>query len=418
MYISAYTLILNKGKYMMNVKYLIKIILNTILSGFYYIFRVFPIQNNKIIIDNYAGKGFGDNGKYIALELLKRKKYDIVWMTETKYGIPEGIRTIPYSSASKPSLKSIYEQATAKIWIDNERKDFCVKKRKKQYYIMTWHGGIGPKKIEREVESQLAKAYVRQAKNDSKMVDLMLAESEYTYHKYHSMFWYNGEILKCGTPRQDILFNQSTNLKKKILNLFQILPNCHVLLYAPTFRNDMTSEDLSIYDIPWDKVLKKCKSKFGGEWVGFIRLHPNIAKLDTQRNLTEKNVYDVTKYPDMQELLSISDIVMTDYSSCIYDFGITGRPGFMIARDIDEYSKQRDIGFGKYGMEVVPFPIARSYEELCSLIENFNMDLYKKNLYKFYVEFCGLYPGGHASEILADRIDSIIKGTYCKSNNI
>lgn len=80
----------------------------------FYIFRLFPIKNNKIVIDNYAGKGFGDNGKYIALELLKRNdknKYDIVWITkDLESHFPKGIRVVPYIS-----LKSIYEQATAKI---------------------------------------------------------------------------------------------------------------------------------------------------------------------------------------------------------------------------------------------------------------------------------------------------------------
>lgn len=79
----------------------------------FYACRLFPIKKNKIVIDNYAGKGFGDNGKYIALELLKRNnKYDIVWVTkDLKSCFPKGIRVIPYIS-----LKSIYEQATAKIW--------------------------------------------------------------------------------------------------------------------------------------------------------------------------------------------------------------------------------------------------------------------------------------------------------------
>lgn len=80
------------------------------------------------------------------------------------------------------------------------RKDFSVRKRKGQYYIMTWHGGIGPKKIEREAENQLDKFYIKKAKHDSQMVDLMIAESDFTYRKYRTMLWYNGEILKCGTP--------------------------------------------------------------------------------------------------------------------------------------------------------------------------------------------------------------------------
>ncbi len=394
-----------------DVKYIVKLILSAVISGFYYSFRVFPIQNNKIVIDNFSGKGFGDNGKYIALELLKRGKcYDIVWMTkDEKEKFPEGIRRVPYADVRKMSLRSIYEQVTARVWIDNTRKELGVRKRRGQYYIMTWHGGIGPKKIDEEVENQLEKDYVKRAKNDSKMADLLIAESGFTYHKWHTKMWYDGEILKCGTPRQDIFFNPPKELRKNILAGMGLDVNCHILLYAPTFRNKMEKKNLSIYRLPWREILQVCEAKFGGEWVGFIRLHPIVAHLDKANGLAEEGVYDVTHYPDMQELLSVSDVVLTDYSSSIYDFGLTGRPGFILAGDMDEYMKQRDVGFGDYGMEVIPFPIAKSTEELCRLIQDFDGQAYEKRLHGFYHDFCGLYSGGHAAEILADRIDEVIR---------
>ena len=149
-----------------------------IAKSLFFIFRIFPIQRNKIVIDNYAGKGFGDNGKYIALELLRRKcDFDIVWLARNlKEEFPDGIRLVSYAS-----LKSIYEQATAKVWIDNLRKASYVRKRSGQYYIMTWHGGIGPKKIEKEAEDQLGEEYLQGAKNDSKMANLFLAEADFSF---------------------------------------------------------------------------------------------------------------------------------------------------------------------------------------------------------------------------------------------
>lgn len=370
----------------------------------FYIFRLFPIKNNKIVIDNYAGKGFGDNGKYIALELLKRNdknKYDIVWITkDLESHFPKGIRVVPYIS-----LKSIYEQATAKIWIDNLRKAYYIRKRKKQYYIMTWHGGIGPKKIEKEVEDILGKEYVNSAKHDSRMADLFLAESDFTYNKYRKFFWYSGEILKCGAPRQDVFFHDNKVIKQKILSSMGINNYKKIFLYAPTFRDNMSENDLYIYKRQWKRILTVVSQKFGGEWIGFIRLHPNIAKLDKNRIFEEDYVYDVTNYPDMQELLVASDIVLTDYSSCVYDFGLTGKPGFMIAEDIELYKKQRDLCLD---LNVIPFPIASSDEELVHIIENFDYDVYSKKIHDFYYNYCGLYSGGHASEIVCDRIDQMI----------
>lgn len=375
---------------------------SALLEAIYKIFSIFPIKRNKIVISNYGGKGFGDNGKYIALELLKQDfKYDIVWLCrDINERFPQGIRVVKFKT-----LKSIYEQVTAKVWIDNMRKAEYVRKRNNQYYIMTWHGGIGPKKIEKEVENILGKTYVNAAKNDSQMADLFLAESDFTYNRYKSIFWYDGEVLKCGCPREDILFQDVSELKTKILRQMGIDGASHIFLYAPTFRDNMTEKDLHIYKRQWHEILDTLSKRFGGKWVGFIRLHPNISKLDKDHSLSEANVYDVTDYPDMQELLAVSDMVLTDYSSCVYDFGLTRRPGFMLVDDLEAYKRERDLCMD---LGIVPFPIASTDEELIRILKNFDEKGYQQKLHDFYDDYCGLYPGGHASEVVADRIREVI----------
>lgn len=379
---------------------------SALLEAIYKIFSIFPIKRNKIVISNYGGKGFGDNGKYIALELLKQDfKYDIVWLCrDINERFPQGIRVVKFKT-----LKSIYEQVTAKVWIDNMRKAEYVRKRNNQYYIMTWHGGIGPKKIEKEVENILGETYVNAAKNDSQMADLFLAESEFTYNRYKSIFWYEGEVLKCGCPREDILFQDTSDLKTKILRQIGIDMTSHIFLYAPTFRDNMTEKDLHVYKRQWHDILDTLSKRFGGKWVGFIRLHPNIAKLDKNHSLAEASVYDVTDYPDMQELLAVSDMVLTDYSSCVYDFGLTRRPGFMLVDDLEAYKKERDFCID---LDIVPFPIASTDEALIRILKNFDEKDYQQKLHKFYDEYCGLYPGGHASEIVADRIQRVINDNW------
>lgn len=376
------------------------------LRNLFKLFRVFPIQKNKIAIVNFGGNGFGDNGKYIALALLKKSpRYDIVWLcNNSNEKFPKGIRRVNYRW-----LRSIYEQVTAKVWIDNARKPEYVCKRKGQYYIMTWHGGIGPKKIEREVEEILNQSYIKMAKHDSQMADLFLAESEFTYNRYKSIFWYDGEVLKCGCPREDILFQDTSGLKTKILRQMGIDRTSHIFLYAPTFRDNMTENDLHVYKRQWHDILDTLSKRFGGKWVGFIRLHPNIAKLDKNHSLAEASVYDVTDYPDMQELLAVSDMVLTDYSSCVYDFGLTRRPGFMLVDDLEAYKKERDFCID---LDIVPFPIASTDEALIRILKNFDEKDYQQKLHKFYDEYCGLYPGGHASEIVADRIQRVINDNW------
>jgi len=215
------------------------IIIYCIEVFFYYIFRIFPIQKNKIFFQNYNGKGYGDNSKYIAEELL-RCGYDLilVWAVRRKYkgNIPKKIKTVPYIS-----IRAIYECATAKIWIDNCRKQLFVRKREEQYYIQTWHGTINFKKVEKDVENKLLSFYVKHAKYDSTIADLFLSDSKFTSQLYRSSFWYNGEILECGTPREDILINQNQHLKEKVRKYFNISEKTKIILYAPTFRNNFNA---------------------------------------------------------------------------------------------------------------------------------------------------------------------------------
>ncbi len=367
----------------------------------FYFFRFFPIKKNKIVISSYSGAGFGDNGKYIVLELLRRNvDADIVWLSSRDdASFPENVRHVQYRS-----LRAIYELVTAKIWIDNKRKREYVRKRAGQYYIMTWHGGIAIKQIEKDAQDNLPIEYVRAAKNDSKMANLFLAESRWTFDLYKRVFWYNGEIMICGAPRQDILWRSDSRQIDQIRQSLGITKGEHLLLYAPTFRRDMQSFDLSIYDIPWRRILSAMETKFGGKWRGMIRLHPNIAALVDGLSLDD-NVQNVTMYPDVQELLLISDCLITDYSSTIFDFGVMAKPSFILAKDIQDYIKQRDFTLH---FEELPFSVATSDDELLECIEHFDEKEYKSKVTDFYFRYCGYVNGGHASEQVVDRIISVI----------
>ena len=155
----------------------------------YYLFSIFPIKKNKIVVMNYFGRGYGDNPKYICEELLKTStNLDIVWLVYgdlEKNSLPGKIRAVKVKT-----LKSVYEQTTAKVWIDNSRKQSYVYKRKNQFYIQTWHGGIPLKKIEFDCEKQFALGYINNMKNDNKMINLIISNSEYSNKLYRKTFRY------------------------------------------------------------------------------------------------------------------------------------------------------------------------------------------------------------------------------------
>src|SRR5699024_3955713 len=121
---------------------------------------LFPIKKNKIVISNYFGKGFGDNAKYILNELNRRNlSIDIVWLLKDELfptiKLPINTRIVKYGS-----LRSLFEMATAKVWISNTRLYYSPPKRKQQYYIQTWHSPLRLKTIEKDAESNLSEYYI------------------------------------------------------------------------------------------------------------------------------------------------------------------------------------------------------------------------------------------------------------------
>lgn len=374
-------------------------------KSFLIIFRVFPIRQNKIIVTSFFGKGYGDNGKYIVDELLKNKKgVKIFWGARKQYknSIPSKVHYVKYFSP-----KYFYHLATAKIWMNNSRFVLGTMKRKNQFYIQLWHGDIAFKKIEADAKDALPKDYIKGAKNDSKMADLMISGSDFFTDLCRKSFWYNGQILECGCPRNDIFFNKKScdDFYSKIRNYYILSKNTKILLYAPTFRKDYTTK---YYDIAYISALKTLQKKFGGNWKILVRLHPNIAEKAANMKIWNSNIIDATKYPDAQELLIASDIVITDYSSVAFDFALLRRPVFLFAPDYNLYNKDRGFYLDYFNL---PFPVAESTSQLQKNILNFSEKDYKVKLADFLNNQIGSKEKGEASKAIAQRIIKEVYGT-------
>ncbi len=370
---------------------------NTIDRLFWYIFCISPIKDNKIVICNYFGRGFSDNAKYIVEELLKsNKNYDVVWLVnelETRECFPSGIRLVKHKS-----IKAIYEYVTAKVWIDNSRKNHYARKRKKQLYIQTWHGGIALKKVEKDAEKSLPKSYIKFAKNDSKNADLFISNSTFNTNMYKNAFWYEGEILECGVPRNDLLFNDVEKTIKKVKESLNIDDNKKIVMYAPTFRKDYNIE---VYKFNYEKCIKAFEDRFNDEFVILIRLHPNVFDKSTELNLDSEKVINASFYPDMQELLVASDILVTDYSSSMFDFMLTRKPCLIYASDINEYADDRGFYFD---INKLPPIVSGSEEEFIKNIKNFDEKTYLNAVEKF-IEEQGCIDDGTSSQQVVKWIE-------------
>lgn len=373
----------------------------SVIRFFSIMFFTLPIKENKIIICNYFGKGYGDNGKYIAEEIIKEGlNCDIVWMLKKELikdaELPNKIRTVRYKS-----VKALYEMSTAEFWIDNSRKEFSPIKRKGQYYIQTWHGGLGIKKIEGDVIDSLSKSYIRLAKKDSEMADLFISNSTHLTNIYKRAFWYEGNILECGYPKNDIFFKENGDIKTKIKECFNLETNIKIILYAPTFRSN---NDMRSYNINYSKLIKTLEDKTNEKWVVLIRLHPNLIGYDNNIQYSDK-VINATHYPDMQELVIGCDALISDYSSCMFDSEMMKIPTFIYASDLEEYMKDRGsyFDFGE-----LPFPLATNNEELMINIINFDRAKYEQDVDSFNNKV-GLKDTGDAARQIVDVIIKVSK---------
>lgn len=372
-------------------------------SFFFFLFRFFPLQE-KVVFSSYWGKKYDGNPKYISDELIKiNGNIKQVWLNNSgkKFDMNPKIKDVKWGS-----IRMIYEMSTAKVWVDNHTKPCWIKKRKNQLYIETWHGGLGMKKVEFDMDENLSKEASKQIMHNSKIADLFISNSDFLTKIYRRAFCYKGPILECGFPRNDIFFDSKEKfyeIQKKVFKAFAIGEDKKIVLYAPTFRED---ENLNVYNIDFERLIKALKIKFKKDFIVLMRLHPRIKHLSKNIVGLNENVINASDYYDMQELIIASDIFITDYSSGIFDFALMYKPGFLYANDIEEYKKERGLYFE---LDSLPFPLAINNDQLEKNILEFNYSKYKIELKKYF-DSMGLKEYGKAKEkIVSIIIDYINK---------
>ena len=145
------------------------------------------------------------------------------------------------------------------------------------------------------------------------------------------------------------------------------------------------------------------EERFGGGWLILMRLHPRMKEF-TELLPKEPFCADVTEYPDIQELLAAADAVVTDYSSAVFDFLLTGRPAFLYAPDYKAYETMRGL---YYPLEETPFPVALTNAQMAKHIASFDELVYKEKVRDFLEEKGSVEDGRAAFRVaglIADRI--------------
>lgn len=379
---------------------LIKVLISDLVRVATMPFRVLPIKKNRILFTGLTGGHSYDyscNPKYI-YEYMKEHypgQFSYVWAVadKEKYAFleEEGVKLVKHFTVSSfPML------LTSKFIITNGSYAPWFPFRKKQYVINTWHGGGAYKRVEND-KPDANRATKKRAEFCAKNIDLFLASCRVQEENMiEKTFLYHKDILRAGTPRNDKLVRGDImELSDKVKDFYQIPKDGNVILYAPTYRNTTIPVELDA-----DRLLEGLEhADTTKKWYFLCRYH-RYQSDDMQIHVTGNRVIDAANYPDMQELLCAADMLITDYSSCVWDYSFLYRPCFLFVPDKEEYIEK--TGF-YVELDKWPFLQAQNMKELLACIENYDERKGKKEIDRHLKEL-GSYESGNSCKQIAEII--------------
>ncbi len=353
-----------------------------------------PKNPRKAVCQSYYGRGYSDSPKAIAEE-LRRRGWQVFWTVkghEEAKSLPQDVTPLVVDSP-----RAIWHQCTAGLWVDNSRKWAHTQKRGSTLYIQTWHG-FPLKRIEGDAAEALDENYLKAAKKDSQMCDLFLSDSAFLTEIYRRAFWYSGEVLECGFPRNDMLFGPGREEEAQVRRSLSLPDDKRLALYAPTFRKD---KGLSVYDLDYQRLTEALSRRFGGEWLVLAKLHPNIAEKAGRLALDPRWVRNASAYPDIQDLYLACDALVTDYSSVMFDYMCTGKPCFLYVNDLEAYRSDRNFTLD---LDLLPFARAEDNQELEAAVLAFDPQVQRARQEAFCQDL-GVKEAGSAARQAVDWLE-------------
>ena len=373
-----------------NWKFFFRPIIKAILTLFY----IFPIKRNRIIFEAYKGQQYSCNPKYIYQKLIELFpcSFDIVWVLQN----PNDLTCGNARCVRRNSISYIYYMMTSHILVNNSGFNAYIPYRKPQLKINTWHGGGAYKKV--GIDRANHDIDEKHILENGHPTDIFLSSC----HKFSICVpKSNGidekAVWEIGMPRNDILMSSPSDNYDYLKREIGLKNHECMVLYAPTYRGVFDNPTYKFPDLNINLIRSTLNAKFGGDWVFAYRSHYTYKN---QNALKIPNTIDLTSYPDMQELLLCADILLTDYSSSIWDFSLTKKPCFLYIPDVSDYTKKVDF---YTPIAQWPFPQARTNEELAEKISKFNQIEYEQKLENHLLNL-GCCETGIASELCADVI--------------
>lgn len=379
------------------IKYMYSVCLRVLLLPF----SLFPIRKERLVfVALTGGNGFeySCNLRYLSdyIRSNYEERFDIYWMVSNPERYQD-YETEKLHFCRHFRLKSFYWLLTAKVVVTSGSYAPWFPFRKGQYLINTWHGGGAYKRIEND-KPDANWITRKRAQFCAENIDLFVSSCQMANEKlFRHAFLYEGEILECGMPRNDLLVRRETERPaKKVRERYGIPDDSKILLYAPTYRNS-TQNIFPDFDPLW-KILEKN----GEKWYVLYRAH-RYSEQSAPYLVDNGRFLDVSQHEDMQELLCAADMMITDYSSSIWDYSFLYRPCFLYTPDLEEYLEK--TGF-YVDIHEWPFSICENMDELEQAVLHYDEEKNRSRIQDHH-RMMGNFESGHACECVCGRILSI-----------
>ena len=294
----------------------------------------------KIVFASFGGR-YSDNPRAIAEALAARTAsgddredgaipVEALWVADPAHraGFPAGTATVAAGSAAMVAALE-----AADVVVSNNHLDVEWERRAGTTYLQTWHG-TPLKRLHDDVRWAPEGELVRLDRDVAKW-DALLSQNHASTALFRRAFGWDGEVLESGYPRNDVLSSpRADGIRARVRARLGIDEGATVVLYAPTWRDDLARAGGGDVELHLD--LDDVARRLGPDHVVLLRLHYLVAQRLAVGD--RPGVLDVSAHPDISELYLASDVLVTDYSSAMFDFAVTGRPMVFFAHDLADYS--------------------------------------------------------------------------------
>ena len=340
-----------------------------------------------ILFNSFGGRKFNDSPRVLFETMSTDKRflgYKFVWAFEE----PEKFQIKGAESIKIDSWKYFKTALKAKAWVSSVNIERGLHfKKNNTIYINTWHGA-GTKKIGNACSGR--KDY------DFSVVDLMLVQSSFEREIFVRDFLCNPKAIRMvGFPRNDELFSLTEERKVELRKQFNIPKGKKVILYAPTWRDSKDGGMSYEFNPPMN--IEKWKRELSENYVMLFRMHTLTTKFEMTYDDFAR---DVSQYENLNHILAISDVVLTDYSTIVYDAAIVGSPFMCFGFDYDTYKDER--GFYYDLEEVYPGGVLRTEDEVLAAMDDYVNGKYKEGFMQFKRKY--IEAGGTATETIINEL--------------